>query len=236
MCAENTLSRDVALRIGLAARELPDTDPGRLMRVLTDAIGLPITEHKLDALKVKDLKTAADNELAETAPAYLKAALACLKGEASTEATPLPTIEAYEEGDMPDSIRVACASNNHEILDGHFGSCQRFLVYQINREQARLIDIRPARDHEAEDGDKNAYRAGLIADCQILYVASIGGPAAAKVVKAGVHPIKQPAVGSARDAVKSLTEILTTSPPPWLAKVMGQTPEQRVRFEREAES
>ena len=97
----------------------------------------------------------------------------------------------------------------------------------------RLIDSRSANGPEARD-DKNAYRASLIADCQVLFVASIGGPAAAKVVKAGVHPIKYPDGGSARDRMEALQKVIVDSPPPWLAKAMGHDDESRVRFERSA--
>jgi hypothetical protein len=38
--ATTTLTEDMALRIGLAARTLPDTDPARLLRVLADLVGL----------------------------------------------------------------------------------------------------------------------------------------------------------------------------------------------------
>ena len=48
----------------------------------------------------------------------------------------------------------------------------------------------------------------------------IGGPAAAKVVRAGIHPVKIPAAGSARETLARLQETLRL-PPPWLAKVMG---------------
>ena len=103
----------------------------------------------------------------------------------------LPATEAYAEGDLPRSIRVAIASNHDEMLDGHFGSCERFLIYQVSPDAARLIAVRDAlQTFHAED--RNAARAALVADCQILYLQSIGGPAAAKVVRAGVHPVKQP--------------------------------------------
>jgi nitrogen fixation protein NifX len=223
---------DMALRIGLAARSLPDTPPGRLIRVLADAIGLPPTAEKLAALKVKDLKQAAEGELGDVDPDALKAALALLKGEGVAAIDPPPPLEPAPPGDMPGSIRVACASNGGEALDGHFGSARRFLVYQVSAEAVRLIDARDTDDSTAED--KNAYRAGLIRDCQVLYVASIGGPAAAKVVKADIHPIKDAGGGSARDRVSALQRILADKPPPWLAKVMGQDPEARVRFERDA--
>jgi nitrogen fixation protein NifX len=222
---------EIALRIALAARALPDTDPKRLLRVLDDAVGLPPTKKKLSALKVKGLKDALDGELADIDVGALKDAIALLKGEAEADTDPAPPIEPYADGDIPDSVRVACASNAGELLDGHFGSAKRFLVYQVSSSENRLIDVRVADDAEADD--KNAYRAGLIADCQVVYVASIGGPAAAKVVKAHVHPIKDPKGGSARDRILALQQVLASKAPPWLAKVMGQAPEERIRFERE---
>ncbi|MEW8013654.1 MAG: dinitrogenase iron-molybdenum cofactor biosynthesis protein [Candidatus Sedimenticola endophacoides] len=223
------ISKEIALRIGLAARELPDTDAPRLLSVLEDAVGLPPTLKKLGSLTVKQLKAARDNEFGDMDIDVLKLALKYLKGEAGISAEPLPSVQAYAEGDMPNSIRVACASNKGEKLDGHFGSCQRFLIYQVSELENRLIDIRQIDDGEA-DGDKNGYRASLINDCQILFVASIGGPAAAKVVRAGAHPIKKPAAGSAREEIEALQSVIGKDAPPWLAKVMGQSPEDRIRF------
>ncbi|NEX20018.1 dinitrogenase iron-molybdenum cofactor biosynthesis protein [Thiorhodococcus mannitoliphagus] len=230
--ANGALSEDIALRIGLAARTLPDTDAARLLRVLADAVGLPPTAESLGRLKVKDLKQAAEGELSSLDQEDLKAALAILKGEGIEGLEPPPSVEPYAEGDMVDSIRVACASNNGEDLDGHFGSARRFLVYQVCATEHRLIDVREIDDSQADD-DKNAYRADLIADCQVLYVASIGGPPAAKVVKKDIHPIKDPKGGSARDRIVALQQVLADKIPPWLAKVMGKSPEERVRFERE---
>lgn len=228
------ISREVALRIGLAARSLPDTEPKRLVEVLIQQLGHPLTEAKLDKLTVKELKQAADGELQDLPQDALKAAISCLKGQDQSNTDPsLPAIQAYEEGDMPNSIRVACASNNSNQLDGHFGSCARFLIYQVSKDESRLIAIRATQgDKQAED--KNAFRAELINDCHVLYVMSIGGPAAAKVVKIGLHPIKQPQGGNADDVINNLKHVLANAPPPWLAKVMGVKAEDRVRFSEDS--
>lgn len=231
--SQNALSDEIALRIGLAARALPDTSAARLLRVLADAVGLPPTAASLENLTVKQLKSAADGELADIDAGALKQALALLKGQGDAVEPP-PALDPYADGDMPGSIRVACASNGGELLDGHFGACRRFLVYQVSAGEHRLIDCRDI-DEGAAVEDKNAYRAGLIKDCQVLYVASIGGPAAAKVVKLDIHPIKFPDGGSARERIADLQQVLAGNPPPWLAKVMGQDAEGRVRFERTAE-
>lgn len=231
----SVLSNDLALRIGLAAREIPDTDAGRLIHVLTDALNQPLSVKKLGSLKLSQLKLAANGEFSNVDSSLLESALSRLKEETKLTLNALPAIQPYADGDMPDSIRVACASNKDEKLDGHFGSCQRFLIYQVNSSEIRLVDIIEMDDVDNSD-DKNALRASLLKGCQILFVASIGGPAAAKVVKAGVHPIKKLDAGLAIVAIQSLQLVIGDNAPPWLAKVMGQTPEQRIRFEQEAEA
>jgi nitrogen fixation protein NifX len=229
--SNDTLSDEIALRIGLAARTLPDSDPARLIRVLADTVGLPPTAMTLETLRVKDLKQGADGELADLDADVLKSVLAILKGDTGQTVAPAPPVEPYAEGDMPDSVRVACASNGGDALDGHFGAARRFLVYQVSARESRLIDVREVEESGTVE-DKNGQRAALIADCQVLYVASIGGPAAAKVVKADIHPIKDSDGGSAQARMVALQRILAEKPPPWLAKAMGRAPEERVRFAR----
>ncbi len=230
----DALPRELALRIGMAAKLLPDMDAKRMLQIIDAAVGLPLSALKLQALTVKKLRAAANSDLSETDSNVLGQAVALLRGEHEQPSEPLPEIEAYSEGDMPDSIRVACASNQGELLDGHFGSCSRFLIYQVSSKENRLIAIRDAHASEPVE-DKNAHRASLIGDCQLLMVASIGGPAAAKVVRAGVHPIKRMVIGSARDAMSELQQTIGDHAPPWLAKVMGVSAEDRIRFERDGD-
>ncbi len=78
------------------------------------------------------------------------------------------------------------------------------------------------------------FRAELIQDCQVLYIASVGGPAAAKIVKLGIHPIKLSAIDPITEVVDQLQSVIAGTPPPWLAKVMGVEATDRFRFEREA--
>ncbi len=220
------ISRDVALRVGLAARVLPGVDPARLIGVLESIVGLPLDEQKLESITVLDLKKGISNldeddegSGAGIETSYYKQAVKYLWGDRA-DMLDLPEPVSYRDGDMPSSTRVACASNRGDILDGHFGSCPRFLVYQVSVSEVRLIAIRScAEGFKAED--KNAYRAGLIADCDILFVQSIGGPAAAKVIKAGIYPIKRPQAGPAIEAMAELQRTMADNPPPWLAKVIG---------------
>ncbi len=231
----HSLSRDVALRIALAARILPGVTAADLLTVLVERVALPLTEKKLAGITVTDLRSALnsvdgeeDTEDTAVDKAYLKQAVRYLWGE-EIEEPDAPDVKPYADGDMPGSVRVACASTDNEQIDGHFGSCPHYLIYQVSSDEIRLIEKRSAA--AADDAeDKNAYRADLIKDCQVLYVQSIGGPAAAKVVRAGLHPMKIPEGGKALDSIAQLQQILAGSPPPWLAKVIGVPAEERRRF------
>lgn len=234
----NALTRELALRIALAARALPDVNPKHLLEVLIEKLGEPLTAEKLSHVTVTQLKSGFGSPDGEEDTEHLdmvaipnyKEAVRILWGESAD--TDLPEALPYADGDMPGSIRVAIASNSAERMDGHFGSCLRFLVYQINQDELRLIGVRSAL--EADDAeDRNAFRADLIKDCQVLYVVSIGGPAAAKVIKAGVYPMKLSEETEARDVLAKLQAILAGSPPPWLAKIIGVSMRDRVRFDSE---
>jgi nitrogen fixation protein NifX len=227
--SQNTPSRELALRIGLAARALPDTTIQRLMTVLTAELGLPITEEKLATLNLKTLKTAHEGEFSEVEEPLLKKAVHALKHPASEESSDssVPVIKPYSDGELLGSIRIACASDDLQKVDGHFGSCKQFMVYQVSASEARLIDVRDTQQASALEEDKNRFRSELIRDCQVLYLVSVGGPAAAKIVKIGIHPIKLPEVTAISDVLSELQQVLANKPPPWLAKVMGINPEMR---------
>lgn len=232
------ISDDVALRIALASRLFPEISLREFMEILLDYLGGNIDEISLSRITVTNLKTALGQtyeldgeEHGEDASteeiAAFKEAVRILWGETS-ESDKLPAIEPYQEGDMPNSIRVAVASNNREELDGHFGSCLRYLIYQLSPQEIRLIDIRSALEAELKE-DKNAFRVSLIKDCPILYIVAIGGPAAAKVIQGGVYPMKKEKGGLAREVLVELQRALATSPPPWLAKILGVAPGDRIK-------
>ena len=228
-----SMTREAALRIGLAARELDGANVSGLVKALAATLGLPLTETKLAGIAADDLREILAGDHADAdchvgfAPEKLKRAVRLLWGE-GVAGSDLPALDAYAEGDMPGSIRVACASNSGEKIDGHFGSCERFLVYQVAPGELRLLAIRSTLEAD-HDEDRNTARAKLIADCQVVYVQSIGGPAAAKVVRAGAHPVKIADSAAAREVLARLQQTLIT-PPPWLAKTMGVKAESLAKF------
>lgn len=235
-----SITREAALRLGMAARELGDIGVAEFARAVGEKVGLPVTETRLARVTVTDLREILAGDHADedcalgVSPEALKQAVRRLWGEEMAYSELPPVDPRHTEGNLPGSIRVACASNTGEVLDGHFGSCERFLIYQVAPSEARLIAIRPALEADHAE-DRNAARAALIADCEVLFVQSIGGPAAAKVVRANVHPVKVPRPEAARAVIARLQSVLN-NPPPWLAKVMRVEARSLHRFAAAAES
>lgn len=211
-----SITREAALRVALAARQLGGFSAAELVSILVERLDLPLTETKLATVTVTDLQAIFQGEDRVTREG-MKQAVRLLWGEGVP--SDLPAVSPCAEGELPGSIRVACASNTGELLDGHFGSCERFLIYQVSSTEMRLIALRPTLEADLTE-DRNGARAALIADCQVVYVQSIGGPATAKVVRAGVHPVKVGSGGAALEILSRLQQALT-SPPPWLARIMG---------------
>jgi nitrogen fixation protein NifX len=227
-------SREAALRIALAARALNGLDVPALVGALIEKLEAPLTETKLGTLTVEDLRVILAGDYADQGclvgveAESLKEAVRLLWGQ-GVDNSDFPAVDRYNEGEMPGSLRVAFAANRGENLDGHFGSCERFLIYQVDPLTVKLIAVRSTVEADAAE-DKNAARSALINDCQIVYVQSIGGPAAAKVVRANVHPVKLPAGGKTREVLVQLQGRLS-SPPPWLAQIMGVPSASLARFE-----
>ncbi len=230
------VTKGAALRIALAARALDGVDPrtfaARVGERVAGKLGLPIDEDKLATITLADFTrllvgNGADEAALEPEQdaGAIEFAWHCLRGETDRDAdVPVPESSL----DIPASLLVAVASNTAENLDGHFGSAPRFLIYQVGKDDIRLIDVRATTDADAS-GEKNAARAALIGDCHIVYILSIGGPAAAKVTRAGVYPVKIKKPVAAREAIAKLQTVLD-APPPWLARAMGVQAKSLVRF------
>lgn len=228
------VSRETALRIAMAARTLPGVNVAAFVHALGERLGLPVTDEKLARMTVADLKAMLQgDEIVDPGVegSTLKTAVRYLWGDGLADDAPAPDADAPQgEG----ALTVAVASNSGEQLDGHFGSCNRFLIYRVAEDGIWLTGVRATLEADGAE-DRNAARAELLVGCQLVYVQSVGGPAAAKVVRVGVHPVKFPAGGAAREVLKQLQSVLN-SPPPWLARALGKEARSLARFVPAAEA
>lgn len=220
---DTPLNDEVALRIGLAAKELESVETKALLALLIHIMGEPITAAKINKLRAKKLRSEAGELFDGISPEIYERAFALLKGRGIRQyLNPRPQYEPGTFCEINNSLRVACASNRGEYVDGEFSECIRFLIYQVSPEYIRLIDMREP-SAKVKRGDKHKFRAKLIEDCSIVYTTAIGAMASAQIVKLGLHPIKLEFACATSEVLERLQSVLAKpSPPPWLAKAMGK--------------
>jgi nitrogen fixation protein NifX len=134
-------------------------------------------------------------------------------------------------------MKIAFATQDQQRVDAHFGWARHLAVYDVTPEGYHFVQDFPFGEDLAEDGneDKLAPKLDAIRDCAIVYVAAIGGSAAARVVASKIHPIKVPAPEPILDILDKLQDVLRGTPPPWLRKALQKGQEQRFDFEQDDE-
>jgi nitrogen fixation protein NifX len=134
-------------------------------------------------------------------------------------------------------MKVAFATQDQQRVDAHFGWAKHLAVYEVTAEGTRFVEDFGFGDNLAEDGDEDklAPKLKAIGDCAIVYVAAIGGSAAARVVASKIHPIKVSAPEPISEILVKLQDVLKGVPPPWLRKAMLKGQEKSFDFETDDE-
>jgi nitrogen fixation protein NifX len=127
----------------------------------------------------------------------------------------------------PPTLRVAIATRDLLTLDSHFGSASRFAVYEVTPTTSRLLEAvafeatsDESGSHDAGGDDRLGPKVAALEGCNLLFVLAIGGPAAARVVAARIHPVKLAAPEPVDAILARVQALMRGTPPPWLRKAM----------------
>ena len=139
------------------------------------------------------------------------------------------------------SLRVAIATQDMKNLNAHFGSARRFAIYDVTPHEWSFVEAvsfdvvsDESGSHKTEGDDKIARKVEGLTGCHLLFCLAIGGPSAAKVVSAGIHPVKIQQAQSIDEVLERTRVMLSGSPPPWLRKVLaGAGAVQKPKFYEE---
>lgn len=216
----STLDPQLALRIGLAARALA-VPPASFVPLLIGVLERPLTDQKLKRLTLDQLSRALREIRPRCDQETLMGALGYLHDRLGVDIidSTIPAPAHYAEGDMPGSIRVAVASDRGLMVDGDFGSCERFLVYQVSRQERRLVEVRGTAGEKGA-AKRLVWRAERIGDCHLLLARAVSARASAPLVHQNCYPVTYLHPVAAPDAIDELRRLLRKGPPPWLAKLV----------------
>lgn len=130
-------------------------------------------------------------------------------------------------------MKVAFATQDLQRVDAHFGWAKNISVYDVGPAGHAFVKV--LKFHvdleETGDEDKLAAKIEAVSDCAILYVAAIGGSAAARVVAKKVHPIKVNKPENILVLLERLERVLRGTPPPWLRKVLIKDQDRTFGFD-----
>ncbi len=135
-------------------------------------------------------------------------------------------------------MKVAFATQDQQRVDAHFGWAKHLAVYDVTAQGYRFVHDFGFGDELAEDGneDKLAPKLDAIRDCALVYVAAIGGSAAARVVASKIHPVKVTQPEPILDILDKLQGVLGGTPPPWLRKALLKEQGRTEDFESDDEA
>ena len=118
------------------------------------------------------------------------------------------------------AMKVAFASTDKIHVDEHFGKAKEFFLWEIGADKAEFTGLLQVDEGDGDADDRIEARSAALADCAIVYVGQIGGPAAARLVAKKIHPLKSKTAEPITEIVEKLQQVLQTNPPPWLRKAM----------------
>ena len=118
-------------------------------------------------------------------------------------------------------IKVAFATKDMERINAHFGGAKEFIVYKVSPDGYEVDGVIKT-DTTAMSGDaKTEFKVEALKGINMMYCESIGGTAAAKVIRAGMNPMKVQEPRKIEDVLKELVVMINNNPPPWIRRIMN---------------
>lgn len=130
-------------------------------------------------------------------------------------------------------MKVAFATTTGSQIDEHFGRAGMFAVYDVTPDGAELLELRRVSDSDLDidvvttrgmgsvHDDALATKIDKLTDMKIVYFTEIGGPSAAKLVRAGIMPLKaEPCTLISAETTK-LVAMMRDKPAPWMRRALA---------------
>jgi nitrogen fixation protein NifX len=120
-------------------------------------------------------------------------------------------------------MKIAFTTSNNIHINAHFGSAKKIDVYEVDKAGYNFVETLKFDGNLNEDGneDKLLPKIEALYDCTIVYVSTIGGSAAARLIRKKITPVKaQSEEQEIAEVLTKLVETLNGNPPPWLRKAL----------------
>jgi nitrogen fixation protein NifX len=142
--------------------------------------------------------------------------------------------ENEEAATMNESgFRVAFASTDLKKVDQHFGSAERFAIYEVQPDEISMVEVFEFGDL-AQDGNENKLLEKFVAleSTLAVYCLAVGPSAVRQLMALGIQPLKVQYGTSINGTLKELQQELVNGPGGWLARALASRHEKsETRFD-----
>lgn len=133
-------------------------------------------------------------------------------------------------------LKVAFATSDLKRVDQHFGSAERFAVYQVEPKHATLLSVTEFGSLNQDGNEGKLLEKFVILDgCQAVYCLAVGPSAVRQLLALGVQPLKVPTGTTINHTLDDLQAQLRDGPTGWLARALQQKAKRPDRFDSLAE-
>lgn len=130
-------------------------------------------------------------------------------------------IKVQGSSPMKNAMKVAFATKDMENINAHFGGAKEFVIYSVSKDGFEMNEVLQTDTSKLEGDDKTDFKVKALSGVNIMYCESIGGTAAAKVIRGGINPMKVQEARPIEDVLQELMQMLNTNPPPWIKKIIS---------------
>lgn len=132
-------------------------------------------------------------------------------------------VDALEKPQEPETrIRVAFASSDLKKVDQHFGSAERFVLYDVIPEEHALHEVFEFGALDQDGNEKKLLEKFVALDgCVAVYCLAVGPSAVRQLMSLNIQPIKVPFGTSISSLLTELHKDLQDVPDGWLARALS---------------
>ena len=121
------------------------------------------------------------------------------------------------------AVKLAFATSDLKFVNQHFGSAERFAIYQVEAERVTLLEVAEFGDLK-QDGNENKLleKFVLLDGCAAVYCQAVGASAIRQLISLGVQPLRVNERAPIGKLIEETQAALRDGPTGWLARAVSR--------------
>jgi nitrogen fixation protein NifX len=116
-------------------------------------------------------------------------------------------------------MKISFASTDSVHVNQHFGWCEKFYMYELDKEGYTFVKELDSSLKLDDEVDKLEYKISCLEQSDIVCVVQIGPKASSMVQKSGIYPMSSKEE-SIEVVLQKLQNMIQENPPLWLKRIL----------------